>query len=108
MRRNDNYLVECIFTRGDFPHERAFWIAAPNGGYYRGLAFIAYCLLDDGVTPLSEEQPPAGEKLSGKLVVRLVEHAPSGMATVEVPGGETCDLKPSQLIEGKLDVLVGP
>jgi hypothetical protein len=107
MRRFDQTLVRCTFTRAGFPHERVFWIEAPGGGYYRGLAYIAYCLQADGRTQITEEEPLAGVKVDGMVVVRVVDRNRPDFVTVEVPGGETCDVATSQLVEDTLDVPVG-
>ena len=108
MRRNEQYQVQCVFTRGPFPHERAFWITDPSGnGYYRGLAYIGYCFAIDGVTQLPDDEPPHGSKIEGRLVVRVLEKASGGLVTVEVPSGETCDIRQSQLIEVAPYVPVG-
>jgi hypothetical protein len=59
MSTNRTVLVHCRFTRGGFAHERVFWIAAPGGGEYRGLADVGYCLKTDRRQLVEGEPPPA-------------------------------------------------
>lgn len=98
--------VRCEFTRGGFAHERIFSIPAPDrGGVYRGVAYIAYCHRLDQ-TQLPEEEPPAGQKMTGLVAARVIEEKEDGRLTVQVPDGELCDIEAS-IVEGPTHVPVG-
>ena len=97
--------VRCKFGRGGFAHERVFWIDAPGGGSYRGLAYIDYCHSTDG-SPLSGGEPPIGQLCQGLVVAKIIDEPSSAPCTIQVPDGELCDIDPSIIEEIKSHVSI--
>ncbi len=69
MSRGEVVLVRCSFTRGGFPSERVFHIAAP-GGELVGVAPEDYCL-DRNQKPIGSYLKPE-ERVEGYVVGLLL------------------------------------
>lgn len=96
--------VPCTLSRGGFAHERVFWIASPHGGRYRGVAFVKYCLQQDG-SRLPDGEPPLGSTVDGYVEARVTARI-GGLLTIQVPDGELCDIDPA-ILKDFGHVLVG-
>lgn len=93
MKTTTKVWVKCRFERGVFAHEKVFFIPAPGGGEYRGVAFIKYCQSEDE-QELAENEPEVGGWIDGYVASRIVEEKgePDYLFTIQVPDGELCDV----------------
>ena len=89
MSRGKVVLIKCWFTRGGFPSELVFHIAAQGGGELAGVAPRGYCF-DGGKKPL-KVQLKRDEKVEGYVVGLLLK---MGEATshVNLPDNDVYDI----------------
>jgi hypothetical protein len=99
MPREEVVFVKCEFTRGGFPTELVFHVAAPKGGTYVGAAPVAYCRGKD-------RRPLQGEIARGTRVQGFLPGVALGLidrdapTRVYLPDGEVYEIG-SNLLERK-------
>jgi hypothetical protein len=93
--------VKCQFSRGGFPTELVFHIAAPGQGTYTGVAPVGYCYGEDWL-------PVRGEVLRGKMIPGYLPGIAFGSAPADkpvrvyLPDGEVYEID-RNLIERKAE-----
>lgn len=82
--------VKCLLSRGVFPAEAAFRVAAPGGGEYLGAVHLGYCYTRGrkAVSPAHLDRP-----LDGLVVgLTITPISDDGVTRVHLPDGELYDL----------------
>lgn len=83
-------LLKVKFTRGTHPSERKFWIPAPGGGHYTGLADVSHCynLKQSQLAPAD-----LGDDQEDGFLAAVVVSSKSGRLRVSVPDGGVCEVE---------------
>lgn len=89
--------IACSIERGGFTTERTFEIETGDGRLV-GTAYIEH-LCDEHRQPLSEDEPPYGEKIRGFVKCRKIRETNDGKVLVEVPSADVIHVSAEDLIE---------
>lgn len=97
MPRGEVVLVRCSFSRGGFPSELVFHLAAPGGGELAGVAPRGYCF-DLEKKPI-KSQLARDEKVEGYVVGLLIEEGESsGTSRVNLPDSDVYEVPDGSLV----------
>lgn len=88
--------IACTIERGGFTTERTFEIETEDGKLV-GTAYIEH-LCDEKKKPLSEGEPPFGEKISGYVKCRKIRNISETKVLVEVPSSDIVHVSAKDLI----------
>jgi hypothetical protein len=95
----DFHLIPCKIERGGFSGERTFTIATGGGEPLIGVAYYEY-FLDSNQKPISEDEPPEGQKLDGFVMCRIIRLVDDSTVIVEVPSSDTIEIQKRDLVSG--------
>jgi len=97
MRRGVVVLVRCSFSRGGFPSELVFHVAAPGSGDLAGVAPREYCF-DEEKKPLTS-QLTRTDKVPGYVVgLRLGDGETEGTSRVNLPDNDVYEVPNASLV----------
>lgn len=65
-------------------------LSAPDGGEFKGVADVRYCLHNEG-SPLGND-PGEGRAIEGNLLGLVIKPPQAGVVRVHLPDGEVYDL----------------